>query len=58
VDEEELISLAMKALRRRVGSKPGDARAAALSPERRREIAKAAARARWGKKRKAKRKSE
>lgn len=45
--EDKLISDAMKILRRRGGSKPGHARAAALTPERRSEIAKAAAKARW-----------
>ncbi len=37
------------ALGRKGGLKGGKARAAALSPEKRREIAKKAARARWGK---------
>ena len=45
--EEKLISEAMKVLRKRGGSKPGLARAAALAPERRREIARAAAKVRW-----------
>ena len=38
------------ALGRKGGKKGGKARAAALSPERKREIAKAAAEARWSKK--------
>lgn len=41
-------NLAAVMLGRRGGLKGGKARAAALSPERRREIAKAAAMVRWG----------
>lgn len=39
-----------KALARKGGLKGGKARAAALTPQRRREIARAAAKGRWGKK--------
>lgn len=47
MSEEELRSIAAAALGRRGGLKGGPARAARLSPERRREIARKAARIRW-----------
>jgi len=49
---KQTISDVMAALGRRGGRKGGRARAANLSPERLSEIAQAAARARWGKRRK------
>ncbi|MEE8584158.1 MAG: hypothetical protein V3T83_04830 [Acidobacteriota bacterium] len=49
MSEERLTSLAAAALGRRGGLKGGPARAKNLSAERRREIAKKAARARWKK---------
>lgn len=50
MDEEELVSRAMKIIGKRGGQKGGPARAAALTPERRSEIAKKAAKKRWAKK--------
>lgn len=47
MSEEELRSLAAAALGRRGGLKGGPARAAALSAEKRSEIASKAAKARW-----------
>jgi hypothetical protein len=48
-EAEEPIRAAAAALGRRGGLKGGKARAASLSPEKRREIAQKAARARWKK---------
>jgi len=45
----KMISEVMAELGRRGGPKGGPARARALSPERRRQIARRAAAARWGK---------
>lgn len=45
--EKDLIKLAASAMGRKGGLKGGKARAKALSPERRAEIARKAAKARW-----------
>ena len=47
-EEKDAIKAAASALGRKGGKKGGKARAKALSPERRAEIAKKAAAARWG----------
>ena len=47
--EEDLIKRAASAMGRKGGLKGGKARKEALSPKRRKEIAKKAAAARWGK---------
>lgn len=47
--ESDLVKLAASAMGRKGGKKGGKARAKALSSERRSEIAKKAAAARWGK---------
>ena len=52
MDEEELIKAAMTALSRRGASKGGKTRAKSMTAQRRSEIAKQAAKKRWGKKRK------
>jgi hypothetical protein len=46
--EQESVESDMGKLGRSGGLKGGDARAASMTPERRREIAKAAAEKRWG----------
>ena len=48
--EKDLVKLAASAMGRKGGLKGGKARAKALTPKRRAEIAKKAAAARWGKK--------
>ncbi len=51
MDEDELIRRAMAALSKRGASKGGKARAKSLTPERRSEIARKAAKRRWEKRR-------
>ena len=49
ISEQDIIKAAAAAMGRKGGLKGGPARKAALTPERRAEIAKNAAAARWGK---------